>query len=857
MRIAPPTNRMTALPGWLEGVGLVALVWMAWVGTGPARTTLNGILEVGFPAVLCGLAIWTLWRATRREELPAAFRTSLRWIALGWLSTFLGISFVLIHDVLLHKGMSPGQVGLADFLYLSAYPLGLIGLVRLPRATRPLPTPWRIILDSAAFIFGVGIPLWVFALQPSFGRSPGLDVFLSMAYTCLAFVGVVAVNFVLLCCVPLPTRTGFNLLLAGTALSWMSDLIFSLGLTQQMRIPSPFHLTNLLTGLSLLLILVGSWRIQADPVPALPQRPTAFSPVPMFTIVVVAIWLAGFVDISEVSKGTILRALAGIIVLLFILLLREGLAARDSIRQATEAVTASMRARFEALVQHSSDLILVVDREGRFTFSSPASSRFFGDPGQDLEGRSVADFVHPEDLGLWSSFLSGLQHHSDARPMQQLRMSHPRGEYRTLEFTGSNLLQNPDLGGLVLNARDITERRHLENQLRQVVKMDALGRLAGGVAHDFNNLLCSILGNAELGRTKLPEDHPLHDRLARIEGAASRGARLTGRLLSLTRQESSPMTILGPEQVMEDLQQLTEGLLGERFDLEMSVEPATGCFRADLGDVVQGLLNLVINAMDAMPAGGAIHLLARNGEITDPNQMNFLSPAPGTYVILEVIDTGSGMDEGILSHLFEPFFTTKGGDRGTGLGLIGVYGMLKASNGGIVVHSEPDHGTTFQLWFPRVTRPIGEAPALDQAESLRGSETLLLVEDEAGVRDVTKEILVSLGYRVFEAGNADQARAFLEDYAGDLDLLVTDVIMPGDSGPKLATELLKTRPGLRVLYLSGYTAGELVDHGLDQPGHLLLRKPFRSEQLGRRIREVLKTPAPSANGPSFPGGPAE
>ena len=203
------------------------------------------------------------------------------------------------------------------------------------------------------------------------------------------------------------------------------------------------------------------------------------------------------------------------------------------------------------------------------------------------------------------------------------------------------------------------------------------------------------------------------------------------------------------------------------------------------------------------------------------------------------------MDEGILSHLFEPFFTTKGGDRGTGLGLIGVYGMLKASNGGIVVRSEPGHGTTFQLWFPRVARPIREVPIPDQVESLRGTETLLLVEDEARVREVTKEVLVSLGYRVFVADNADQARAFLGGYEGELHLLITDVIMPGDSGPELAAELLKARPGLRVLYISGYTAGELVDHGLNQSGHLLLRKPFRSEQLGRRIREILKSPAPS------------
>jgi PAS domain S-box-containing protein len=784
-----------------------------------------------------------VWKVSYREELQAEFKTSLRWMAAGWCSGLLAATYVLVHDVLLKRVNGPGEVGLADLFFLGSYPLTLIGLFRLPRAAGPLPGRWRIILDSAVFIFGVGIPLWVFALNPALGHSPGLDVFVSMAYTGLAFLGVIAVDFVLLRCVPHPGPRGFNLVLAGITLSWASDLIFSLGVTQQLRIPDPFHLTNLITGLSLVLILLGAQWLRSDPVPATPSRPAAFSPVPMFTLVVVALWLAGFLNVTIVSRGAIQGILAGIIGLLFILLLREGLAARDSVRQATEAVTATLRARFEALVQHSSDLILVVDHEGRCLFSSPAASRFFGVKGQGPEGQSLSVFIHPEDLEPWAAFFTALQSRPDARPVRQLRTQGPEGEWRLLEISGSNLLANPDVGGLVLNARDITDRHQLENQLRQVMKMEALGRLAGGVSHDFNNLLCAILGNVELAKMNLPADDPLHARLSRIEGAASRGAALTGRLLSFTRQDSALTTILGQAQVLEGLRQLIEGLLGEQIHLEMPLETGPGCFQGNLGDVEQGLLNLVINARDAMPTGGLITVSARDGELSDPGQMTFLAPNPGPYVVLEVSDTGTGMDAGILSHLFEPFFTTKGKEKGSGLGLIGVYGMLKAANGGIFVRSEPGLGTTFQLWFPRVAAALQNDPKLPQTESIHGSETLLLVEDEEGVREAAKEVLDSLGYRVFVAGNANQARAFLKGYDGELHMLVTDVIMPGDSGPKLAAELLKARPDLRVLYISGYTAGELVAQGLGHPGNLLLEKPFRREELGRRIREILGDPA--------------
>ena len=829
------------LPYWLVGLGLAFVPWAIYIWLRSARTLLFGVVEVGYLVVLVGSCVWNLWQSTLRIELPSEFRKAMRWIAMGYLAMLLGSLYVLVHDVLLRSNREVFSLGMGDLLFMSSYPLIIFGQLRLTRDGRRTVSPWRVVADSAVFIFGVGVPLWIFAFKPAISHLGGMATFVSLAFALLAFTGIVTVNSVLLRCIPLPSRRAFDLLVLGIALSWIADLVFTLAVTARMQIPNSGLLANTINALSLLMVLMGAWWIRTTP----PHRgeplpPAAFSPIPMFTIIVMAIWLvASYFFAFEVRKGTLGATLLGVIVLLVVLLLREGLAARESIRQATETARMAMKARFEALVEHSTDLIMTMDSTGRLKSASPAVLRFFGTTEEALQGIPLLEFIHPEDIESWDWFMSELLGRSDFRTTQQWRMRNLRGEWRAFDISGSNLLETAEVEGLVLNARDITDRQALQEQQHNAVKMVALGRLAGVIAHDFNNMLSAILSNIELAEMNLSDARKLGERLERIRGATIRGADLTNRLASFTRRGSSAKATLRAAQILENLLPLAKGILGDQIELHVLEEPGTGYIRANLDDLGQVFVSLLNNAREAMPAGGLITVVFRNAELLDSDQTLYLAPGPAPFVLVEVTDTGSGMDEAVLSHLFEPFFTTKEGVKVTGLGLAGVYGIVKASNGGIGIRSAPREGTTVRLWFPRVVSVAEELPRHVAIPSIHGSETLLLVEDEDMLRGALQEILESLGYSVHVAGGADQARAFLASYQGKLDLLVTDVIMPGDSGPKLAAELVKTRSGLRVIYISGYTADELVSNGLAHPGALLLEKPFTREQIGQRIREVL------------------
>ena len=837
-----PAAGRFALPGWLLGVLLLTLPWALWISLWmPARTTLNGVCEIGLPCVLCLLALATIHRASRRAELPEAFRSSLRWVTAGLLLMSLASLYVLVTEVLFRSATVTVPVGLADILFMGAYPLIMAGMLRLPGAPRGSLGPWRTLADSAVFIFGVGMPLWVLALRPALGGLSGMEAVVSLGFPLLAFSGIIVTNSVLLRCLPLPSHRAFNLVLAGLVSSWTADLLFALHVTERMRIPNLNHIVNLITVLSLLGVLVGGHWMATDPVPARPPRPAPYSPIPLFTIAVVSLWLARYLQIFEVTRGTLTRILACVIVLLFMLILREGVAAKESYSHAADSVTSALSARFEALVKHSSDLILVVDQAGRLLYASPGATRYLASPMEGLQGLALAGFIHPEDSQGWNLFLGSAALDAGARTTLHWRMRNPEGEWRMFEITGCDLLADPDVRGLVLNARDITERRQMEERRHQDRKMSALGRLAGGIAHDMNNLLSAILGNVELARMDHTEDAKLSERLVRIEAAASRMGSLTGHMLSFANRQPGKQAVIEPGPFLEQVLPRLQGCLaGGGIHLALRLAPEVGCFRADPADLEPMLLNLVINARDAMGEEGRIHISFSNAERLDPGQRLYLLPGPGPYLVLEVADTGSGMNGEVLSHLFEPFFSTKDRAKGAGLGLIGVYGIVNACGGGIGIQSSPGAGTRVSLWFPRVAaEAAAAAPEPSLASRPPEAHTLLLVEDEPAVRVTMQEILESLGYRVSVAGSASQARSFLAGFTGQLDLLVTDVIMPGDSGPKLAAELVQARPGLRVLYISGYTANELEAHGLAHPGAQLLEKPFTREQLGCSLREVM------------------
>jgi PAS domain S-box-containing protein len=398
---------------------------------------------------------------------------------------------------------------------------------------------------------------------------------------------------------------------------------------------------------------------------------------------------------------------------------------------------------------------------------------------------------------------------------------------------------------LELIAEDITDRRQLEEQLRQAQKMDAVGRLAGGVAHDFNNLLMVINGYTEVLLEQLEKGSAMHQKVESIQQAADRAATLTRQLLAFSRKQLLELKVVDVNTVIGDMERLLRPLIGENIELVTRLSSDAGHTRADAGQLEQVIMNLVVNAKDSMPDGGK--LTVQSSDVTvrqNFSEHRFIQP--GRYAVISVADTGHGMDKETQSRIFEPFFTTKEKGKGTGLGLSTVYGIVKQSNGYVFAQSEPGAGTTFYVYLPRVEDATEElSPAKSPQNEAGGCETVLLVEDEESVRELVRVTLVARGYNVLEAENGERGLHIAESYKERIHILITDVVMPGIGGRELGKMLLQQRPGMSVLYLSGYTEDAVVTQGALGPGTGFLQKPFTLQNLAKKVREVIRSqPAP-------------
>ena len=387
-------------------------------------------------------------------------------------------------------------------------------------------------------------------------------------------------------------------------------------------------------------------------------------------------------------------------------------------------------------------------------------------------------------------------------------------------------------------AEDVTDRRALEDQFRQAQKMEAVGRLAGGVAHDFNNLLMVISGYAEVILTQIDPTSSLHEKGRAIQLAADRATTLTRQLLAFSRKQLLELKVVDVNAIVQDMERLLRPLIGENIELITMLAPEAAHTRADAGQLEQVIMNLVVNAKDAMPAGGRLTLRTENTTVDDNHRRGQHFIRPGRYVMLQVSDTGTGMDRETQSRIFEPFFTTKEKGKGTGLGLSTVYGIVKQSGGYVMVQSELGHGTSFQIYLPLVDG-AAEKHSVATPEVVGGTETILLVEDEESVRQLVRDTLASKGYRVLEAENGEAGIAAVAHHKDKIDLIITDVVMPGMGGREMVQQLVRAHPGTKVLFLSGYTEDAILSDGSIEQGTAFLQKPFTLQNLSRKVREVL------------------
>jgi two-component system cell cycle sensor histidine kinase/response regulator CckA len=469
--------------------------------------------------------------------------------------------------------------------------------------------------------------------------------------------------------------------------------------------------------------------------------------------------------------------------------------------------------------------------------------RIFGyEPGQiEISRSAFFRAVYPSDRDRIRGALADLLRDGKSLSLE-FRITRPDGTERIVQSQMDVVYNEKTRKPLRLigTIQDITERRQLENQYRQAQKMEAVGRLSGGIAHDFNNLLGVILGYSEVLADRLEQNSELHKHAKEIRKAGLRAASLTRQLLAFSRQQVLEPKVLNLNGIVADTQRMLGRLIGEDIELTTVLARELGSVKADLGQVEQVIMNLAVNARDAMPKGGKLILETANVELDDAFARQHPPTVPGRYVLLAVTDTGVGMDKEIQAQIFEPFFTTKGKDKGTGLGLSVVYGVVKQSGGYIWVHSEPEKGTTFKIYLPFVEEAVETVSRnIGPAKSSRGSETILVVEDEESLRVLIRDLLLQSGYTVLEASDGVQALEIAHQHPGIAHLLLTDVVLPGMSGRELAGKLVLARPDTRVLFMSGYTDYAVTAHGVLEEGTFLLQKPFTRHALTGKVREVL------------------
>ncbi len=518
-------------------------------------------------------------------------------------------------------------------------------------------------------------------------------------------------------------------------------------------------------------------------------------------------------------------------------------------RYKAEAVMRESREWFAAMLHSVSDAVIANDRDGAVRYMNEAAEQLTGWKEEEAKGRPLHEVARMLNEATHAARAPNTPRGHHDRTLLLPREGSPRSiEERFEPVHGISR----EVEGGVLTFTDVSDRRHLERQLAQKQKMEAIGRLAAGVAHDFNNLLTAIIGYGNLALLKMGEKDVAREDVTQIKEAGERAAELTQQLLAFSRRQMLSPTVVDLGVMARNMEKLLRRMIGEDVEILTAGDQKLRPVKADLGQMEQVLMNLGVNARDAMPDGGKLVVETRNVDLDAAGPMPEPGMTPGEYVVLSVADTGSGMDDETRSHLFEPFFTTKAPGKGTGLGLATVYGIVKQSGGYLSVTSEPGHGSVFRIFLPASREPLPTSGNANQKPTVQpkdGNETILVVEDERAVRGFLREALERKGYRVLEAASGPEALEKAAEAAarggtlpgneGEIRLLVTDVVMAGMNGRELADEVLGLLPGIKVLFISGYADRAIVHQGVIEEGLEFMRKPFTPTDLARKVRGIL------------------
>lgn len=510
-------------------------------------------------------------------------------------------------------------------------------------------------------------------------------------------------------------------------------------------------------------------------------------------------------------------------------------------RKRAETELRKSEEKYRNILETIADGYHEVNLKGVFTLINDSLCEMMGTSREELLGKSYLELMDAENAKMVFDRYNQVYVTGRPDPGFLLELITSANLKKTVSISIS-LIKN-ELGesvGFRGILRDITERRRLEDQLRHAAKMEAIGQLAGGIAHDFNNLLTAMIGYSNMLLQQMAPDSEYRDKLNQISRAGMRAAELTQQLLAFSRKQVLEVRVIDLNSVISDMEEMLRRLIGEPIELTTSEEADLGPIRADLGQIEQIIMNLAVNARDAMPGGGALTIETANAHLDESYARSHSEVTPGDYVMLVVTDTGSGIDEKTRSRIFDPFFTTKEKGVGTGLGLSTVYGIVKQHQGHIAVYSEPGRGSSFKVYFPRIDAPAKEAPqTVTKRRERRGNETVLLVEDEEIVRELAREALTLMGYNTLSASCPEEAIEISAKHHGPIDLLLTDVVMPRMDGRTLFTHLSPGRPEMKALYISGYTENFIVRHGVLERGVNFMHKPFDMATLASRVREAL------------------